>query len=503
MSRSPRPLSRRRLAVAATLVLTLGVGAFSPAAGAQDPDPQPKPEGAGKIVGGTQAPSGAWPSQVGLLSRFESDNFQAQFCGGSVINRSWILTAAHCVADDDGNPIPASSLDILTGTQSLVSGGIRYPAVEIRVLPGHVGETYHRDMALVRIDKPTLAPDQPFVDQGTSVAGGTSVTATGWGTQSSGSSSYPSALREVTVPLRTDSQCTNGAGPGTAGYGSSYIASSMICAGTPGKDTCQGDSGGPLVYDQGATSTQVGITSWGISCAEAYPGIYTRIAAFSTWIKQQIRYGAHPDAVAFVRRMYLDTYNRQPNNAELFYGVVALNDGTASSTFSRDLVQGPTYQFRTGGVARLYSALFLRNPDSPGMAYWWGQINGGGRSLPRIANIMAASAEFQSRYGTLTNAQYVDLVYDNVLGRSGDPSGRAFWISELDAGRRTRGEVMVGFSESSEYKNANRARVDVIITFFGLLRRVPSSGELSAWLPQPNLNLNRFLLSSYSYANRF
>ncbi|MGI8937341.1 MAG: trypsin-like serine protease [Iamia sp.] len=502
MSRSPRPLSRRRLAVAAALLLALGMGAFSPAAGAQEPSPEPEPKASPRVVGGIQSPPGAWPSQAALLYRGQSLP-DAQFCGGTVINRSWILTAAHCVTYvGSETTVPASFIDILTGTQSLVAGsGDRIPAVEIRLLSGYVDESYIRDLALIRIDRPTFAPNQAFATQGATVPGGTVATATGWGATATDGGRQVE-LRQVSVPMRTDEQCAYGIPGGQAGYGSSFDTSSMICAGEFGKDTCQGDSGGPLVVEGGGGTTQYGITSWGIGCGGAYPGVYSDVAAFSTWIKQQIRYGAHAHAVAFVRQMYLDLYNRQPSNIELYFGVAGLED-TASSAYSRDLIQGATYQFRTGGVARLYSALFLRNPDSPGMNYWWGQINGGGRSLQRIANIMAASSEFKARYGTLTNAQYVDLVYDNVLGRPGDPSGRAFWISELDSGRRTRGEVMVGFSESSEYKNANKARIDVIITFFALLRRVPSSAELSGWLPQPNLNLNSFLLSSFSYAARF
>ncbi|WCO68899.1 trypsin-like serine protease [Iamia majanohamensis] len=536
----------RRSALALALLVVLALGALSPAAGAQatsdttaptapegtatvegdgtttTPAPEgaeperdaavaedptepaePKPEGSTRIVGGSTAPDGAWPSQVALLKRAEVNTFAAQFCGGTALSRSWILTAAHCVTTAQGTPISASTIDVLTGTQSLTSGGTRIPVVEVRVLPGYEPPpSFHRDVALLRLDGPTTAPPQALVAQGSTVAGGTEAITTGWGTTMAGAGAYPTALQEVRVPMRTDAECALGIPGGQSGYGSDYRASSMVCAGRMGKDSCQGDSGGPLVVDQGGTWTQVGITSWGIGCGGQYPGVYSRVAAFRDWIDEQIRFGPFGEATPFVRQTYLDLFARQPTNTELFYAVAGLNEGGDPAAFVRDLVQGNAYQRRTGGVTRLYSAFFLRNPETAGLAYWWGQVNGG-RSLQRIANIMAASSEFQARYGTLTDGEYVDLVYQNVLGRDPDPDGRAFWVGELSSGRRSRGEVMAGFSESSEYRNENKPRVDVIISFFGLVRRVPNAGELSAWQPQENLALDAFLLRSLSYASRF
>lgn len=96
------------------------------------------------------------------------------------------------------------------------------------------------------------------------------------GTTSSGSSSLPSALRRVDVPIVARSTCnTNYSGD---------ITSAMVCAAVSGggKDSCQGDSGGPLVN----TGKQlIGIVSWGQGCALAnYPGVYTRVGSFVTWI---------------------------------------------------------------------------------------------------------------------------------------------------------------------------------------------------------------------------
>lgn len=103
-----------------------------------------------------------------------------------------------------------------------------------------------------------------------------------------------------------------------------------------------------------------------------------------------------------------------------------------------------------GQTTRLYSAYFLRAPDLGGLRYWIGRLQGG-QSLQSVSQFFSESSEFQSRYGSLNNGQFVDLVYQNVLGRSPDSSGRAHWVDGLTAGRYSRGGVMIGFSESNEY----------------------------------------------------
>lgn len=100
-------------------------------------------------------------------------------------------------------------------------------------------------------------------------------------------------------------------------------------------------------------------------------------------------------------------------------------------------------------VYRLYLAYFLREPDQGGIEYWT-QQRAGGVSLMVVSQAFAESAEFQNTYGALDNGQFVDLVYQNVLGRPAEPGGRAYWIGQLGGGV-TRGEIMIGFSESAEF----------------------------------------------------
>lgn len=103
-----------------------------------------------------------------------------------------------------------------------------------------------------------------------------------------------------------------------------------------------------------------------------------------------------------------------------------------------------------GSAHRLYRAYFLRDADELGLCYWSRLLAGGG-SLAEVSEFFASSDEFDALYGDLTDRQFVELVYQNVLGRAGEPDGVEFWSAELWSSRRTRGEVMVGFSESPEF----------------------------------------------------
>jgi hypothetical protein len=131
-------------------------------------------------------------------------------------------------------------------------------------------------------------------------------------------------------------------------------------------------------------------------------------------------------------------------------------------------------------VARLYRAFYLRHPDRSGLQYWIGQ-RASGKGLFWIANFFASSAEFRTRYGSLSDRQFVELVYTNVLGRLGEQSGMDFWTAELASGRRTRGAVMVGFSESSEYRLRSAIPVNLSVVSLMMLRRPPTDAELTYW----------------------
>jgi hypothetical protein len=100
-------------------------------------------------------------------------------------------------------------------------------------------------------------------------------------------------------------------------------------------------------------------------------------------------------------------------------------------------------------VARLYYATLDRAPDVAGLESWTAQINASSLSLTTVANDFAASPEFIADYGSLSNAAFVDQLYQNVLGRTADAAGAQYWEGLLAAGT-SRGAVVLGFAESQE-----------------------------------------------------
>lgn len=102
-----------------------------------------------------------------------------------------------------------------------------------------------------------------------------------------------------------------------------------------------------------------------------------------------------------------------------------------------------------GAVYRLYQAAFDRTPDGAGLGYWIGQVDKGA-PMRSVAQAFVGSAEFAQKYGSsTTNAEFIDLLYANVLHRGGDAAGVAYWNKVLDGGM-AREQVLMSFSDSTE-----------------------------------------------------
>jgi hypothetical protein len=102
-----------------------------------------------------------------------------------------------------------------------------------------------------------------------------------------------------------------------------------------------------------------------------------------------------------------------------------------------------------GAVYRLYQAAFDRTPDGRGLGYWIDQVDKG-TSIRTVAQAFVGSAEFQMKYGSApTNAEFVDLLYANVLHRAGEAAGVAYWNKVLDSGY-ARELMLAAFADSGE-----------------------------------------------------
>ncbi len=184
----------------------------------------------------------------------------------------------------------------------------------------------------------------------------------------------------------------------------------------------------------------------------------------------------------FIRIQYEDFLARQPDAAGLDFWARRIDNGEDRGNLIDSMVSAPEFAETVAPLSRLYQAYFLRTPDFDGLNFWVGQKRAG-NSLTRISDTFAASPEFEARYGQLSNAEFVDLVYTNVLGRPADSGGLNFWVAELNAGA-SRGSVMLGFSESPEYVKATFGQVRAAMLYLGMLRRTPEPGGLTYWASQ-------------------
>lgn len=180
-----------------------------------------------------------------------------------------------------------------------------------------------------------------------------------------------------------------------------------------------------------------------------------------------------------VVQVTIRTTGRPPTTAERDAWVRSLQNGSTPAALVTGLRAGSDWPTMVEPVARLYWAYFQRIPDRDGLLYWVAQRRSG-RSLRSISEFFARSNEFRVLYGSLSNRQFVELIYENILGRPGEPGGVDYWTGELDTRRRGRGNVMVGFSESNEYQNRMANPVTVVVLYVHLLRRSPTPSELAA-----------------------
>jgi transmembrane serine protease 11D len=241
----------------------------------------------GRIVGGEPVAIKDHPWQVALVRGTLADPQRSQFCGGSLINNTWVLTAAHCVRNSIVREDPARA-HVVAGTATYLSGGERLELAAIHVHPSYNAATMDYDFALLRLSRPATtggnAATRPIgtVEANTQVAARTRASVTGWGATAEGSSGSVDLLGAV-VPTITNATCNR-----PQSYNND-ITDRMMCAGRPsgGVDSCQGDSGGPLsaMLPGRNAPILIGVVSWGEGCARRLKyGVYAKVSAAADWI---------------------------------------------------------------------------------------------------------------------------------------------------------------------------------------------------------------------------
>ncbi|KAL3211470.1 hypothetical protein MRX96_052033 [Rhipicephalus microplus] len=249
----------------------------------------------GRIVGGQDAYDGEFPWVASLRL------YGQHFCGGAILNKRWIITAAHCLRSK-----PPRSFSVRLGEYSIGKTEEDHEPQDIRLVRYIIHpmysqpKRYNNDVALLE-----LAQDIKFnryvipicLPEGPLELLGKSATVAGWGNikdvdkDSSGdgfAGVRKDILQKVTVPIVPNEECNRW-------YAQSgklvHLQDTQLCAGFKEgkKDACQGDSGGPLMFFDGSKYVIIGVISAGFGCARPLlPGLYTRVSEYKPWLNKYI-----------------------------------------------------------------------------------------------------------------------------------------------------------------------------------------------------------------------
>merc|ERR1719259_289665 len=251
-----------------------------------------------RIVGGKEVnPKGKLPYQV--LFQGCAGMRGCSICGGTIVNKRFVLTAAHCY-----NSMFAT-MHVIVGEHNVCDGnpqgspnegGKLIKVKKMTLHPDYNSRTIDNDIAVLELAedltftkkiKPACLPSSETKDYS-----GSASTVSGWG----GTIGYgpndqqPQQPRQCTLK-ETIVKLLKGSDPMCSKYLKTSSSKIKLCAFAKDTDACQGDSGGPLTVPENGKYTLVGVVSYGSGCASSTSGVYVRVQGFLPWIKNLISSG--------------------------------------------------------------------------------------------------------------------------------------------------------------------------------------------------------------------
>ncbi|EDM07521.1 rCG54431 [Rattus norvegicus] len=238
------------------------------------------PPGQSRVVGGYNCETNSQPWQVAVIG--------TTFCGGVLIDPSWVITAAHCYSKNYRVLLGRNNLvkDEPFAQRRLVSQSFQHPDYIPVFMRNHTRQRaydHNNDLMLLHLSKPAditggvkvidLPTEEPKV--------GSICLASGWGMTNPSEMKLSHDLQCVNIHLLSNEKCIE--------TYKNIETDVTLCAGEMdgGKDTCTGDSGGPLICD----GVLQGLTSGGATpCAKPKtPAIYAKLIKFTSWIKKVMK----------------------------------------------------------------------------------------------------------------------------------------------------------------------------------------------------------------------
>ncbi|MFD7731677.1 serine protease [Kitasatospora phosalacinea] len=219
------------------------------------------------VSGGAAARDGEVPWQVAVFGAAGDDGIS---CGGSLIDATTVITAAHCVHGLDEREVRVGFGDV--SADRLDSTTVLWITVHADYRPDVLTD----DIAILRLRSPATGRSASIAlaAPGSAPALGTRVFASGWGRTSEGGP-RSAKLKVVALTVTDRRSCT----------ASTSSAAGTLCAGASGDGVCRGDSGGPLYRYVDGRPVLVGMTAFGRTCGDDKPDGFTDIGAYADWIQ--------------------------------------------------------------------------------------------------------------------------------------------------------------------------------------------------------------------------
>ncbi|XP_012708804.1 elastase-1 [Fundulus heteroclitus] len=233
-----------------------------------------------RVVGGQVASPNSWPWQISL--QYQSGSSYYHTCGGSLIRKGWVMTAAHCVDSPRTFRVVLGEHDLYvnSGREQIIS------VSQIYIHPNwdssRVANGY--DIALLRLSSEAVLNSYvqlaSLPPSGQILPHNNPCYITGWGRTSTGGS-LSAQLKQAYLPLVDHKTCSS------SGWWGSTVKTSMVCGGGGNEAGCNGDSGGPLNCQVSGKYYVHGIASFvsGLGCnAYQKPTVFTRVSAYISWM---------------------------------------------------------------------------------------------------------------------------------------------------------------------------------------------------------------------------
>lgn len=211
---------------------------------------------------------------------------------------------------------------------------------------------------------------------------------------------------------------------------------------------------------------------------------------------------------ALVQQQYLDFLGRTADAGGTAYWAGQLTSHVRTTAWViESFLNSPEFGRVVSPVARLALACFGAPPTFDDLMAWAAAF-AAGTPIATVADSVTAKAAFTTRYGALSNAAFAARAYADVNGQPAPSAFVSSWTAKLDGQTASRGALMAELSESSTYQSSARPKVNVLMTYAGMLRRSPDSGGFDYWVAQvqAGTSVQRLIaqfFASTEYGRRF